>query len=313
MKNKFAPEAYKKSRLAIYICALTGIIVLMFLIRQCSVDRRSPYGSEKGHSGGDTLDVAIEVSPLIYSLASDTVDGLDYEMLRDFSRQTGRPVKFHPFTSVSKALHGLENGRYDIAVSSIPSTREMKEKYLMTKSLYIDRQVLVQRKSKDDSLPPVTSQHQLAGDTVWLPKDSPFLTRVRLLSHEIGDTIYVEQPRNFSSEQLFILVSVGEIPRAVVNEGVAMQMLDNYPDADISTAMSFAQFQTWALRNDSRALANDINNWLEKYKESPRYRQLTHRYLQGSNLHNCVDDKNRILRKNVIKENVTNDSLISDK
>lgn len=312
MKKNIIPKAYRKHHFIWYIGALAIALVLMFLIRQCTVRRNSPYSMPRAHSGGDTIDIAIEVSPLLYSLAADTVEGLDYEMLRDFSRRTGRPIKFHPFTSVSKALEGLEAGLYDIAVSSMPSTREMKDKYIMTKPLYIDRQVLVQRKLPGDSLPPIISQHQLAGDTVWLPEDSPFLTRVRLLSHEIGDTIYVEQPRQFSSEQLFILVAAGEIPRAVVNEGVAMQMVRNFADADISTAMSFAQFQTWALRTDSRQLAADINNWLAKYKDTPRYRKLTHRYLEGTSLHNCTDDKNFKPRARVVKENNTTDSLTTE-
>lgn len=309
MKKNTKKTPYGKRHFALYAGILAAALAAMFLIRQCTLDRRSPYGRASGHSGGDTIDIAIEVSPLLYSLASDTVEGLDYEMLRDFSRQTGRPIKFHPFTSIGKALEGLEKGRYDIAVSTLPSTIEMKGRYTMTKPLYIDRQVLVQRRMPGDSLPPIVSQHQLAGDTVWLPEGSPFLTRVRLLSHEIGDTIYVEQLKQFSSEQLFILVAVGELPRAVVNESVAKLMEKNYPDADISTAMSFAQFQTWALRDDSAILANDINTWLAGYKESNRYEQLTHKYLEGSNLHNCT--KNIQSSTDVVKEGSETDSLLT--
>lgn len=282
MKQEFT---YKKQHFATYIAAIAAIIAGMFLIKQCSVNDTSPYKRYNGHSGGDTVDVAIEVSPLLFSLASDTVEGLDYEMLRDFSQQTGRPVKFHPFASVGNALEGLETGRYDIAISSLPSTIEMKDRFLMTDPLYIDRQVLVQRLQPGDSLPKITAQYQLAGDTVWIPKGSPFLTRVRLLSKEIGDTIYVEQPEQYSSEQLFILVSIGEIPRAVVNEMVAVKMARTYPNADISTAMSFAQFQTWAIRPDRKALADSINSWLNSYKRSQRYKTLTHHYLIGSNFH----------------------------
>lgn len=281
--------SFNKRQFTFYITALAAAICAMLLIKECTINTSSPYAHPKGHSGGDTIDVAIEVSPLLYSLANDTIEGLDYDILRDFARQTGRHMKFHPFASINHALDGLEKGSYDIAISTLPSTREMKERFAMTKPLYIDRQVLVQRRSPDDSLPPVTSQHQLAGDTVWIPYGSPFLTRVRLLSKEIGDTIYVEQPKQFSSEQLFILVSVGEIPRAVVNEGVAKKMIENHPDADISTAMSFAQFQTWALRKDKKDLADSIDSWLESYRVTERYHNLIHRYLSGLNFHRCKD------------------------
>ncbi len=290
MKTNLVKTKFSRGRIVLYLVILASVIAAMLLARQCTVNTKSPYARTNGHSGGDTIDVAIEVSPLLYSLASDTIDGLDYEMLRDFGAAIGRPVKFHPFASISTALEGVEKGRYDIAVSSLPSTREMKERFAMTKPLYIDRQVLVQRILPGDSLPPITSHHQLAGDTVWLPAGSPFLTRVRLLAKEIGDTIFVEQPKQFSSEQLYILVAAGEIPRAVVNEGVALKMQKNHPDTDISTAMSFAQFQSWAVRNNRKPLADSINTWLASYRTSPRYEELLHRYFSESDLHSCMPD-----------------------
>lgn len=290
MKITSGNNKFSTGRILLYLLLLASVVAAMMLVRQCTISTRSPYAHAARHSDGDTIDVAIEVSPLLYSLASDTIDGLDYDMLRDFGAAMGRPVKFHPFASISAALDGVEKGRYDIAVSSLPSTREMKERFAMTKPLYIDRQVLVQRKMPGDSLPPITAQHQLAGDTVWLPAGSPFLTRVRLLAKEIGDTIYVEQPRQFSSEQLYILVAAGEIPRAVVNEGVALTMRKNHPDTDISTAMSFAQFQSWAVCNNRKSLADSINTWLAAYRTSSRYEELLHRYLSESDLHRCMPD-----------------------
>ena len=105
------------------------MLATMFLLRKCSHDEVSPFAPQKGHSGGDTIDVAIEVSPVCYSLAGDTATGLDYEMVKDLSQYLNRPVKFHPFAPLQYALDGLEAGRYDIVVSSLPSTVEMKQRF----------------------------------------------------------------------------------------------------------------------------------------------------------------------------------------
>lgn len=268
----------KNSRIAVYILALAAMLATMFLLRKCSHDEVSPFAPQKGHSGGDTIDVAIEVSPVCYSLAGDTATGLDYEMVKDLSQYLNRPVKFHPFAPLQYALDGLEAGRYDIVVSSLPSTVEMKQRFLMSPPLYIDRQVLVQRLGKD-SLPAVKSQQQLGGDTVWVPARSPFVARINSLAREIGDTIIVMEDPSYSSEQLLILVALGEVKQAVVNDLVAQSMAGDYPQVDISTGISFSQFQTWAMRRDSEPLADSISAWLESYKASARYSGLIRQYL----------------------------------
>ncbi len=258
----------KNSRIAVYILALAAMLATMFLLRKCSHDEVSPFAPQKGHSGGDTIDVAIEVSPVCYSLAGDTATGLDYEMVKDLSQYL--PLQY--------ALDGLEAGRYDIVVSSLPSTVEMKQRFLMSPPLYIDRQVLVQRLGKD-SLPAVKSQQQLGGDTVWVPARSPFVARINSLAREIGDTIIVMEDPSYSSEQLLILVALGEVKQAVVNDLVAQSMAGDYPQVDISTGISFSQFQTWAMRRDSEPLADSISAWLESYKASARYSGLIRQYL----------------------------------
>ncbi len=46
-------------------------------------------------SGGDTLAVAIEMSPLTYNFAhGDSAAGFDYEIISDFAADRGIPVTF---------------------------------------------------------------------------------------------------------------------------------------------------------------------------------------------------------------------------
>lgn len=262
------------------VALLCLCLMVLFMLKQCSVEQTNPYGIVEGHSGGDTIDVAIEVSPLTYSLAGDTVSGLDYDMLRLMAEKIGRPVKFHPFAPLSFAMNGLEEGRFDMVVSSMSSTNELKSRFSMTNPLYIDRQVLVQLKEDADSLPPIVVQTDLAHDTVWVTRNSPFISRIRLLSDEIGDTIFVKEVDDYSSEHLFMLVAVGELPRAVVNDGIATKMAADYPLVDINTAISFSQFQSWALRKDSSELFDAVNDWIGEFKEEEEYDRLCRKYLK---------------------------------
>ena len=216
-------------------------------------------------------------SPSSYYTYADTLGGFNYDLLRYFSARYGRPMKFHPIVTLSKALNALDSGYYDLVIAQFPVTRENKEHYLFTEPLYLDNQVLVQRKRKNGQ-PAVTSQLDLARDTVVIVKGSPMGERIRSLSHEIGDTIYVKEEPLYGPEQLFIMVATGRIRLAVINESIARGMLAQYPDVDISTAISFSQFQSITLKRGNNGLCDTLNRWIQDVKPSPFYKELNDRY-----------------------------------
>lgn len=268
----------KKPRLWGLITALVVVILAMVLLGKCSHPAESPFSSAlPAKSGGDTLDIAIEISPLSYSLANDTISGLDYDLLREMAAIHGRPIKFHPFAPMEYALRGLEEGSFDIVVSSLPSTSSLKQSLLLTQRVYLDHEVLVQRK---DGAKYISEAHSLAGDTVWIAAGSPFISRIRNLGAEIGDTIYIKTDHPYTSEHLAMLVAAGDIPRAVVNAGLAQRIAEADTLLDASTAVSFTQFQTWALHRDNQALCDTLNSWLGDFQATPRYQeQLRHYHL----------------------------------
>lgn len=126
----------------------------------------------------------------------------------------------------------------------------------------------------------IVSQLDLARQEVWVVANSPVVSRLKNLSAEIGDTIYVKQDNHYGAEQLLIMTAVGDIPRAVVNEKSARAIADDYPDVDISTAISFTQFQSWIMRKDNVELADSINAVLKRIKQTDYYKALESKYLQ---------------------------------
>ena len=77
-----------------------------------------------------------------------------------------------------------------------------------------------------------------------------------------------------------MLVAAGEIPRAVVNEGLARRLAAADTLLDLSTPVSFTQFQTWAVAPSDTALRRTLNAFLASFRNTPRYRALLDRYLQ---------------------------------
>lgn len=255
---------------------LAIVIAIMVMLRHCSDGAAT---TTDGHSRGDTLDVAIEYTPMMCYTYADTLGGYHYDLLRRISALSGIPMKFHPVVTLADALKQLRQGRVDLLAAQFPVTKENRRLYLFTSQVCLDRQVLVQRRQGDGSLR-VRSQLQLAGDTVHVVKDSPMTARIAHLSREIGDTIHVAEDPLYGPEQLFLQVAAGEIHLAVINRQVALQLAPAHPDVDISTAISFSQIQAWTLRKDNTNLQRTLNTWLARVQATPWHDTLRQRYFQ---------------------------------
>lgn len=263
-----------RSQSSFMIGLLFFVIILMVLLRTCSF---SFPGSDKKRSGGDTIDIAIEYGPLSLYRYDDTLGGFAYDILRHIEEQEGMRFKFHPVMTLKEALKGIDKGYYRMVVTAMPINADLRKRYSTTLPVFLDRQVLVQMKSDQDS-DFVRSQLDLAGKRVYVMAGSPVAERLHNLASEIGDTIYVFEDPLYGSEQLFILAATGEIPRAVVTERTAKSLIDYYPEADISTAVSFTQFQRWLLSPEDSILCNRFDSIINVYKDKPFYKRLEKRY-----------------------------------
>lgn len=257
--------------------AIVSLLVMAF-IRYHSTDKKSTMVENFSRPGGDTLAVAIEMSPLTYNIEHDSIEGFDYLMLSQMAANHHVPVVFYPVSQLETAFADLSRGKYDLLVSALPSTARLKEHFPVTSPVYLDRQVLVQRRDSIGGSGRITNQLQLAGDTVWMAAGKPFKTRLSNMTREMGDTIEVIVDPEHSSEHLAIMTALGQIKQAVLGEAEARRIAARYPQLDISVPISLSQFQVWAVAPDNTALLDTLNTWIEQYTATPQYRLLLDRY-----------------------------------
>ena len=241
------PLKPRKGSLGLYITLLLLAVAAMAAIKQCSSGRIGPR-PEFRTAAGDTLNVAIEISPVSVTLSGDTLAGPFYDKIRAISARIGRPVKFHPFTRLSDALQWLREGRCRLVAGDIPITAELREKYIFVDPGDVNRLVLVQLRDSAGALE-VATQTDLGKRTVWVPDGSPALMRLHNLGREIGDTIFVREDPEYGAEELGMLVALGELPGGltVVSRPVADTLLRHYPQLDASVEVSFNQYRGWAM------------------------------------------------------------------
>lgn len=266
----------KKGHVIVYIALLVAVFVIMILTRNIAGKGMSTQNGDKLHS--DSLRIAIQISPIGVSTNGDTLGGFYYDMVRRMATDEKLTLKIEGFTQVKTALKELEEGKYDIVISDIPITKDLRDKYLFTNPIYADRQVLVQLADSITGDIPIKSVSDLRGDTVYIAAQSPFMPRLRNLSRELGDTIYVFQDQHYGPEQMMLLTAIGQLKNVVVNEQTAKAVAKDYPQLDLSLTLSFNQFQSWAVSNKKPGLLDSLNVWIERFKSTPDFDNLVQQY-----------------------------------
>lgn len=244
--------------------------------------REKPKGHPRDYAeivASGVLNAATEYNSISFYVNGDTVTGFHYELIEAFAHDKGLKAKVSPVMSFDRRLEGLSDGTYDVIAYGLLATSELKDSLLLSHPIILSKQVLVQRKDTagNDSLF-IKNQLDLAGKTLHVVKGSPSLLRIRNLSNEIGDTIYVREIEKYGSEQLIALVAHGDIDYAVCDESIARAAADSLPQLDINTAIGFTQFYSWGVSKQSPVLLDSLNSWLSTFSKSDEYKQIYQKY-----------------------------------
>ena len=263
-----------------YVILLVLVVVTMMNLWSYRQQKQplSPHDYPEISQEG-VLRVVTEYNPTGYFVDGDTILGFQYELCQAIARVSGLEVQMQLEMTLDKSFDLLNRQAVDVIARNIPITTEVKEHYLFTEPIILNRQVLVQRTAKaNHGIQPIRNQLHLGKKTLYLPKNSPALLRLRNLEHEIGDTIYVHEDELYSDEQLIIQVAKGDIDFAVCNQQNAEQLLNQYPEIDIQTDISFTQLESWVMRSDSPLLRDSLNCWLERLKADGTYKKIYNQY-----------------------------------
>lgn len=267
-------QGLRTLQIASYFIIGVLLILLIGVMRNCSEVK---YSSVEGHSGGDTIDIALVYSPGSYYMYADSLAGINKEVAEEFSRQSGLPIKLWPVTDPASALSKLETGNFNI-LASLPLDNHVKRQFPVSESIFLDRMVLIQLEdsTKKDSL--VNSSLDLRGKTVNVPAGSSAVHRLKNLSDEIGESVNIVELEEMSDELLCLQVASGNTPLAIVNERVAKEISRKYPDLNYQNSISFTQFQVWVFNPLDTILCNSFNSWWKNFSQTPAYREILNKY-----------------------------------
>lgn len=219
--------------------------------------------------------------------------GYQFEKLKMFADYLGVELEIKICGDLEEAFHKLDEGEADLIAMGLTVTLNGPDYIKFTDPMLQTQQMLVQRKPMnwrkmrtwdeiEHSL--VRNPLDLGGKTVHVQKNSPYASRLRNLSEEIGRWIDIREVRERKTEQLIEAVANGTLDYTICNENVALLFERMYPELDIKTAISFPQNLSWAVRHDSDSLRVTINQWLAEFNQSPVARHLVEKYFNSTRM-----------------------------
>jgi membrane-bound lytic murein transglycosylase MltF len=254
---------------------ITVAIVALFSLGYTIFKDRSTRDIDKIMDSG-RLRVITDNSTLGFKIDKDSVYGFQYELIKAFAAKLGVELEIAENDDLRECVDELLNGEYDIVAAFVPVTTEYKDKVLFTNPIQVDRQMLVQRKGDSTSI--VTKQYELANDTIFLPKNSPYKILINNLSNQIADTIYVSELKNTIAEVAVKMVADGIITYTICPERCAKKMLELYPNLDISIPIGFQQSSSWVITKNAPQLQQRLNEFLFEFVGSSEYWEIYRKY-----------------------------------
>lgn len=271
-----------RKRLYLYLLLLIVAVVVMILLRTGIKTSRNILSAPRDYSeiiASGELNVVTDYNSIGLYVSGDSLQGFQREMILALEKEWGIKVNLFLENSLDENLEGLQTMRYDLVARNIPVNIQLKDTFAFTNPITLNKQVLVQRKQEyNDSIEPIRQHLDLAGKTIHVAGDSPAILRLKNLSHEIGDTIFIVEDTTYETEQLVIMVASGDIDFTVCDEKMAMRLARVLPEIDIETDISFTQLESWAVRKDSPVLLDSLNSWLHRFKATATFRQIYRKY-----------------------------------
>lgn len=269
--------ANKKTLVSIIAAILIVSGIVFFAVKSLESSPRDYPQIEK--SG--VINFVTDYNSIGYYVSDDTIAGFNYELIQLLKSYIPLNVEVYLESNLDKCIEGLKSGKYDVLARNIPVTSELRDTLSFTEPIAQNRQVLVQRKKDyNDGIEPIRSHLNLAKKELYVPLNSPAILRIRNLSHEIGDTIFIKEDENYNSEQLAMLVATKNIDYAVCDAKIAASVAKSLPEIDYSTLIGFTHIEAWAVSEESPLLLDSINSWIKKVKSSPEYIVIYKKYYE---------------------------------
>ena len=228
----------------------------------------------------DTLRVLTLYSSTSYFMYRGQDMGFQFELSNQFAHHLGVSIDVKVAQNVENMVQQLNAGEADLIAYNLPIINAWKDSVLYCGEEVITHQVIVQRTGTSKN-PALTDVTQLIGKEVYAKRGKHF-DRLQSLNKELGGGIILHEvyEDTISEEDLIRQVYEGKIAYTVSDDDVARLNQTYYPRLNTALAISYDQRSSWAVRKDSKELAQAADEWYKENVTSPAHSASMKRYFE---------------------------------
>ncbi|MPN42675.1 Membrane-bound lytic murein transglycosylase F [bioreactor metagenome] len=108
--------------------------------------------------------------------------------------------------------------------------------------------------------------------------NSPYTMRLKALSEEVAADITIQEADQGSLDNMIRMVSENKCRYTVCPEYLSGNLMKRYPNVDIHLPLSYKQDLSWSVNQQSVALYEKLNAFLQEFVLTPEYQRLCQRY-----------------------------------
>ncbi|MEA4935087.1 MAG: transporter substrate-binding domain-containing protein [Paludibacter sp.] len=225
----------------------------------------------------DRLSVLIDSGEHGFTKDSLKVYGFQYEIIKSFSNSIGVELVVINEENTRDGIAELTNGECDVLVSLRPVVNDSTLPIRYLTPIISTRLMLAQRKDSTDKCM-IAKQYELDQDTITLMPNSPYTMRLKALSEEVAADITIQEADQGSLDNMIRMVSENKCRYTVCPEYLSGNLMKRYPNVDIHLPLSYKQDLSWSVNQQSVALYEKLNAFLQEFVLTPEYQRLCQRY-----------------------------------
>lgn len=205
-------------------------------------------------------------------IPSDSANNFEIELLRHYLISIQAEAEFKVEKDFKSSIEKLKNGEYDLLLRLIPTTQQLKQEILFTTPIAKTELLLIQNNNNC-----IKNYHELENDTIYIEKNSPYLTRLHNLQEEVGlENLNIIQIKKSTKELLNDLID-NNINLTIYDE-FNLHLLPQNTFVDAETTISTHHFLAWAIAPNCKLLKQDIDKWIKSFTNSLEYRDLIRKH-----------------------------------
>ena len=248
--------------------SLIFFAIILSFISSCNKDEKEDK----------TLNVVMQNSILGCVSNDSLTEGFQYEIIKEFADSFGYQLNITVADNLEIAIQQFNKNKNDILAYALPTTASMKEKLTFTVPLYTTKLVLIQKKrSKKDKNLLAKNISDLEEKTVCVPEHFSYIKQLQYITEESGIEFKI-RIKNQSIEKLAEQVVTQKIEYFATSEMTAKYLCNIYQDLDYSMSLGLNQFMAWGINPKNQQLNEKINNFLENFVKSEKYRHIFRKY-----------------------------------